>query len=142
MNSLNKIIEEIINQAKNQAEEILEQAKAQAYEIQEKEKAGRIEWEKKFNSDSETELREILRRADSKNRQNRRLALLETRNQVIGEVIAEAKAKLTGQYGNEERFKTIREGDILFNNSIEAVFESETQTLRDKAYEILSADDA
>ena len=141
MSGLDKITDEIINQAKTQAGEIIEQAKKQAGEIQEKETAKRIEWEKKFNSDSEAELRGILQRADSKNRQSRRMALLETRNQVIDEVIAEAKTKLTEQYGNEERFKIIREGNILLNNSIEAVFESEMQTLRDKAYEVLSADD-
>ena len=138
--NLNKITEGIIEQAKKQADEIIEQAKKQAVEIHEKETAERTEWEKKFNSDSEKELREIKKRADSKNRQNRRLALLETRNRVIDEAIAEAKAKLTEQSGNEKRFQTVSEGNILFNNSIEAVFEAEMQTLRDKAYEVLSSD--
>ena len=139
MSALDKIIEEILIQAGAEADGILHEAHQKAAAILEQGGADREEWKRKFDEIAEQEYREITNRAESVNRQSRRRALLEARNQVIDEVMTEAKATLVAQ-AEPERFKIVAQGNILLNNSIEAIFEAEWQPLRDKAYEVLTAD--
>ena len=94
MSALDKIIEELLVQAGVQADEILDEAKEKVIEIYEKAQAARSEWQLNFDEYAENEYREIVSRAESADRQNRRRKLLEARNQVINEVIAEAKARI------------------------------------------------
>ena len=137
MSALEKIINEILEQADAQAVGIINDANQKAAEILQKGQADRDEWKRQFDETAEQERRERLVRTESTNRQNRRRALLDARNQVIDEVIAEAKAKLTLD-ADKERFKVTQQGNILMNNTIEAIFEADKQMLRDKAYEVLS----
>ena len=137
MSALDKIIEEIMAQARAQAERILAGAEQRAAEIRAEGQAERDAYQRRFEQTAEPECREIANRAQSTDRQNRRLALLAVRNQVLAEVLAEAKAKLTQQAG-PERFQIVQQGNILLNNSLDAIFEAEGQLLRDRAYETLT----
>lgn len=196
MSALNKIIVEILAQANIQADGIISEANKKAVEILEKGQADREEWKRQFDETTEQECREILNRAESADRQNRRRALLHARGQVIDEIIVEAKAKIEGLPDKEyfdllfrlfeknaqpldgvirfapadyeripdgflERCKqvfpghalglsgdmediqngfVIQYGNILQNCSIDGIFESERQMLRDKVYEVLTSD--
>ena len=139
MSALDKIIEGISRQAGEKADGILNEANQKAAEILENGKSDRAKLEQQTENTVNRECREIEKRAQSANRLSRKLALLQTRNQVIGEVIAEAKAKLTNE-ADQERFNIVWQGDILLNNSIDAIFEAEEQTLRDRAYSVLTAE--
>ena len=141
MNGLDKIIEEILAQANTKANEILSEANEKTSEILEKGQIAREEWGQQFDEAAELECLELVKQGESANRQNRRRALLETRNQVIDEIIAEAKAKLTDE-ADKERFKITEQENILLNNSIDAIFEAERQALRDKAYEVLTSEES
>ena len=137
MSALEKIIEGIMAQARAQADQILAGAGQSAGEIRAQGQAERDAYQRRFEESIEPECLEIANRAQSTDRQNRRLALLAVRNQVLGEVLAEAKAKLAQQAG-PGRFQVVQQGDILLNNSLDAVFEAGGQLLRDKAYEALT----
>jgi len=139
MSALDKIIEGISRQAGEKADGILNEANQKAAEILENGKSDRAKLEQQTENTLNRECGEIEKRAQSADRLNRKLALLETRNQVIGEVIAEARAKLTDE-ADYERFNIVWQGDILLNNSIDAIFEAEEQTLRDRAYSVLTAE--
>jgi len=141
MSALDKIIEGILTQAQAEADGILAEAGRAAAGIQAKGLAKREDLQRQLEEASALECLEITKRAESANRQARRLALLAVRNQVIDEVMAEAKARLAEQ-ADPERFQTVWQGDILLNNSIDAIFEAEGQALRDKAYKILMGGEA
>jgi len=104
--------------------------------------ADREEWKRHFEEAAEQERLEIVKQAESADRQSRRRALLEVRNQIIDEVIYEAREKLMGGvHAYKDRFKIVQEGNILLNNSIDAIFEAQRQTLRDKVNTILTAEE-
>jgi len=136
MSALDNIIEAILQQANAEAEGILEEARKKAAEILAKGQADREEYARQHEEAADRECREILARAESADRLNRRRALLETRNQVVDEVVAEAKAKIKDS-ADEQKFAIVQQGNIVLNNSIDAIFEAERQTLRDIAYEAL-----
>ena len=140
MNALDKIVAEILSQAGSRADAILRGAEEEAAAIREKASAERERLKKQSADDSERECRDILNRAESADRQARRRALLETRNLVIDEVLAEAKAALAAETGGGF-FTTVEQGNIIYDNSMEAVFEAERQALRDIAHEALTAGD-
>jgi len=137
MSALDKIIAGIFEQAGAEADGILNEARQRAAEILERGEAARAEQRRQLEEVSERECQELAKRAESADRQNRRLALLETRNQALDEVIAEAKARLA-EGADQTCFNMVWQGDILLNNSIDAIFEAENQTLRDRAYEALT----
>ena len=137
MSALDKIIAGISKQANTQAAEILFEANKKAAEILKKGQAEYEELKRRLEESAHQECQEISSRAESENRRNRRLALLEVRNQVISEVISEAKTELVAR-NDKERFRVIEQGKILLNNSIDAIFEAERQALRDKAYAVLT----
>lgn len=139
MSALDKIIEGILEQANEKAAGILAEANQKADEIIKKGEIDRTGRKQQFEEAAEVECREILNRAQSADRQSRRLALLEVRNQILDEVIEEAKTKLSSS-ANQDKFNMVWQGDILINNSVDAIFEAENQSLRGKAYEILTAD--
>jgi len=139
MSALDKIIDGILKQANEKANGILDEGNQKAAEILKKGEAERAGRKRQLEEIAERECLEIVNRAQSADRQNRKLALLQVRNQVLDEVIAEAKARLTDG-ADQNRFNMVWQGDILLNNSIDAIFEAENQTLRDKAYEVLTAD--
>jgi len=139
ISALDNIIEDILKQANEKARGILDEANQKAAEILKTGEADRAEWERRHNETLDHECREIEKRAQSTDRQNRKLALLTTRNQVIDEVIAEAKTRLTLE-ADRDRFSMVWQGDILLNNTIDAIFEVKNQTLRDVAYEALTED--
>jgi len=136
MSALNKIIEEIMAQAQARADEILAAANQEAAEIRAQGQEQREEYKRRFEENAGLESRKIASRAEAADRQARRLALLVVRNQVLDEVMAEAKAKLAAQ-ADQERFQSVWQGDVLLDNSLDAIFEAEGQALRDKAYEVL-----
>jgi len=195
MNALEKIIAEIGRQAQAKADGILEEARQKAAEISAKGDAARAWQQHQLEETAEQECRAIMSRAESADRQNRRRAVLQAHHEVIDEVLAEAKAKITGlpdddyfdflfrlfeknaqpkdgiirfapkdaqrlpdgfigrckkvfpdhtlklsddTAGIENGF-VIEYGPIIQNCSIEGIFETESQTLREKAYDILSA---
>ena len=196
MNALNKIIEEILKQADLQAGEILGESRRRADAILEEGRASRTEWDQRLEESTAQECQEIVMRAESADRQNRRRALLEIHNQVVGGVIAEARTKiinLSDQEYFDFMFRLFRKnaqpldgviyfapadyakipdgflgrckqifpehnlqisrgadnlrhgfiiqyGDTIQNCSIDDIFESEQQALRDKIYKILTAD--
>ena len=96
MSALNKITEGILEQANEKANGILAEANKLAAEILLSGESDRAEQEALFEETSNHECREIADRASSADRQNRRRELLRVRNQVVGEVISEAKAKIAG----------------------------------------------
>ena len=136
MSALDKIIEEIMAQAHAQADQILADAGQRAAEIRAEGQAECDAYQRRFEQTAEPECREIANRAQSTDKQARRLALLAVRNQVLDEVLDEAKAKLA-QQADPGRFQIVQQGNILLNNSLDAIFEAEEQLLRDRAYEIL-----
>ncbi|MCL2105996.1 MAG: hypothetical protein FWH26_02900 [Oscillospiraceae bacterium] len=137
MSALDKIVEEITAQAQARADEILAEAERQAGEIRARSQAQCEAFQRQFERDSEPELRESAARRQGADRQARRLALLQTRSELLDEIMAEAKAALARQAG-PERFQTLWQGDVLLNNSLDAIFEAEEQTLRDRAYAALT----
>ena len=141
MSALDKIIEGILAQAQAEADGILTEAGQAAADIRAKGLAEREDLRQRLEEASAQECLEITKRAESADRQARRLALLAVRNQVIDEVMAEAKARLAEQ-ADPERFQTVWQGDILLDNSIDGIFESEGQALRDRAYEVLTGGEA
>lgn len=195
MSGLDKIIAEILADAKAQADRILSESAEKAAEILEQGRAEREQWKHRFEEATEQECRELVSQADSAARQERRRALLKARGQVIDEIIAEAKAKIEALPDEEyfdllfrlfeknaqpldgvirfapadyarlpegflERCRQVRPGyhlelagdmesirngfvieygNILQNCSIDSIFESERQLLRDKVNEILTS---
>ena len=94
MSALDRIIEGILEQANEKANGILAEANKLAAEIMESGESDRAGQEALSDDVSNRECREIADRALSADRQNRRRSLLEVRNQVVDEVISEAKARI------------------------------------------------
>lgn len=197
MNGLDKIIAQIIAEAKAQADSIIGEANQKAAEILEKGQAEHEEWKRRFDETTEQECLEMINQAKSAGRQDRRRALLLARGQVIDEIVAEAKAKieslpdkeyfdllfrlfeknalpqdgvirfspadykripddflercrqvfpgntlrLTGDMEDIHNGFVIEYGKILQNCSIDSIFESERQLLRDKVNEVLISEE-
>ena len=137
MNPLEKIIDEIISEARSRADNLLSEAGIKADGIIKQSEAERGEIKRRYDEETEREILEIMNSSKSSDRQARRLMLLTTRNRIIDDIIEEARIILSGVKYNE-RFKNVEEGNITHNNSVDAVFDAERQTLRDKAHEALT----
>jgi len=94
MSTLDKIIEEILEQARGQADAIINGANEKAADIASQAQADRDEWKRQLDETAASENLERANRAESGRRQNRRRALLNARGQVIDAVIAYTKAKI------------------------------------------------
>ena len=92
--ALDRIIEGITEQADAKAAGILGEAGAEAKRIRERCEAERATLEGRLRERLALDRREIEKRAESRNRQARRRAFLETRSKAIDEAISEAKEKL------------------------------------------------
>ena len=141
MSALDKIVEEIAAQAQARTDAIIEEARQEAAKIRAQGQAKREAYMQQFEEAAEPELLDIASRAEFADRQARRLALLAVRNEVLEEVVAEAKAKLTAQ-ADPALFQMDWQGDVLLDNSLDGIFEAEGQVLRDKAYEVLRGGEA
>ena len=196
MSGLDNIVEEIIQQSRAEADGLIADANRKYAEIHEEGRARQEEWRSQFEEAAERERREIHDRAKSADRQNRRRALLEVRNQVLDEVLDGAKAEI-GALPDDEYFDflfrlfkkhaqprdgvlrlavedsvrmpdgfaarcgqvfpecaltlsedmegigrgfVIQYGDMSQDCSLDGIFETQSQVLRDQAYAVLTRD--
>jgi len=94
MSALDHIISEINRMAHEKAAQLLAHANEQAIEIKQQGAQERDAFELQIEQKTSTQCGEIESRAQSANRQQRRLALLETRNEVIDLAITEARVRI------------------------------------------------
>ena len=106
MNGLNKIIDEIIMEAEVQAAKIVASAAETANENSAKVRAEHEVWKQEFSKPIKQECDRIIKHGESSDRQKRRSALLNVRNQSIDEIIMEAKSKIT-KLPDEEYFELL-----------------------------------
>ena len=94
MNSLDRILESIFKQADTKAEKILREANLKATRILVTGEFERTEQYRRYEQTAGLEYMDIENRASSGHRQDRRFALLKMQNDMIDEVINEAKEKI------------------------------------------------
>ena len=108
MTGLDKMKDQILNEANNSASQILEDARASAEEImsEAKEAANNLlrDWERKSDADVRNYKERIASSADLK----RRTSLLEAKQELISSIVEKAYAAFTQKSG-EEYFQIIRE---------------------------------
>ncbi|MCL1796393.1 MAG: V-type ATP synthase subunit E [Clostridia bacterium] len=94
MSALARVLDGITKKASEQADGILREAAQKAEEIRSKGEVERRSLGKRMEDAASRERGEVLSRARSADRQNRRRALLETRARAVSDVLCEAKEKL------------------------------------------------
>ena len=92
MSTIENIIKEIMNQAQAQGDKAVSRAKERAEVIRKNEEQRRADWAADFDAHSATEASLLDEQLISADRQKRRRSLLETRNQVIEEIITEIQS--------------------------------------------------
>ncbi|MEM5769654.1 MAG: V-type ATP synthase subunit E family protein, partial [Bacillota bacterium] len=106
MTGLEKIIEEICNEAAKEAQSIIEKAEAEAAEILEQAKAQMQAKEAETAKAAEAEVAELVRSRDSALHLQRRKRILATKQASIAEALQKAKQTLL-QLPDEEYFKLL-----------------------------------
>lgn len=108
MTGLDKIINQILDEANNSANEKLEEAKAKAKEIMDKAEAEAKAIEEEISKKSEVEVANYKDRVESSADLKRRTAILEAKQEVIAQTMEKAYEKFCSK-SDGEYFSTLKE---------------------------------
>ncbi len=108
MTGLDKIINQILDEANNSANEKLEEAKAKAKEITDAAEAEAKALEEEISKKSEVEIANYRDRVESSADLKRRTAVLEAKQEVIAQTMEKAYKKFCSK-SDEEYFSTLKE---------------------------------
>lgn len=124
MTGLEKIVQQIRDEAQQAADQVLDKARAQALEITSKAGVDAAARRESIRSQAENDVKNVLTAAESAAELARRRALLSAKQEIIAEVIADTQAEIYAMPDDEyfalilkmvKKFSLPQSGEIIFS---------------------------